>query len=282
MLSASDDEADSAEEMAEFREEEDNRIRFSRLKLIAKSPAHYRYSSQRDTAAKDKGTAVHAFLKDQRVTFYPEKTKTGRSAPRNGAKWEQFEHDNADAMILKASDYDDVQGMVESIHKHRRAMEVLTGVREETLSFDLLKLACRTTADVRGDGFFTELKSSVSADPKRFRSQSFWMSYHAQMALHRLGIKRAVKGSRPDAGFVVVVESSKPYPVTVFRMTEKAIQAGEKQIRLWMETLKGCLASDQWPPYAQSDVELDVLENEEYELPGNAEPYTAENLPEGW
>jgi PDDEXK-like domain of unknown function (DUF3799) len=273
-----EDDIEAAEDINHERDAEDDRIRFSRLKLMAKSPAHYLHATQRDTSAKDKGTAVHALLNSQRVTFYPEKTKTGRSAPRNGEKWEQFQRDNQDAIIVTAKQYDEVNGMIESLRACREAKAILTGIHEETLRFDLLNLECRTTPDVRGDGFFTELKTSVSSDPRRFIMQSFWMSYHAQMALHRIGIKRAVAGAKPDAGYMVVVESTAPYPVTVFKMTDKAMDAGDKQIRRWMETLKGCIASNQWPPYAQSVMDLEVPE-QDIEI---GETYTAENLPEGW
>jgi len=146
-------------------------------------------------------------------------------------------------------------------------MELLTGVREETLTFELMGIQCRTTPDNRASTFFTELKTTQSSDPRRFANQSFWHSYHAQMALHRIGIKRATQ-DKPERGYVVAVESSAPYPVTVFQMTEKALEQGEKTIRAWMEQLKGCLASNQWPPYAQSDVELDVPESEELLFPG--------------
>jgi hypothetical protein len=256
------DDIEDIEEVNAEREVEDNRIRFSRLKLIAASPAHYREGSNFDTSAKDKGTAVHVYLSGGRVTYYPEKTKAGKSAPRNGAKWEEFRAENQDAVILSASEYDDVSRMIESIRKCDAAREALEGVREETLSFKLMNLPFRTTPDVHTDRDWTEIKTCRTSNPSRFAWESFKMKYHAQMALHRIGCKRAVKGFTPRTGWMVVVESSRPFPVTVFKVTEKALEIGEKQVRMWAETLKGCMASNQWPPYAQSVLDLDVPEED--------------------
>lgn len=269
----------------ESSDEFGSRVRFSRLKLMAKSPAHYAAGVDTSTSAKDKGTAVHAILfRGKRVTFYGEKTESGRAAPRNGAKWEAFQSANAGALILSAREYDQVQRMVEAVRADRQAMEALTGTAEETLLFDFLNLESRTTPDVWSPDSWAELKTSISADPFRFTHQSLRMYYHAQMAFHREGLWRA-KRVKPKHGYVVAVESTAPYPVTVFRMTDNALDKGDRTIRAWFEQLKTCLASDQWPPYSQSVVDLDVPESEELIFAGGAEdgePHTAENLPAGW
>jgi len=262
MHETSTDELEDIEEVNAARAVEDERIRFSRLKLIAASPAHYREGANFGTSAKDKGTGVHVYLSGGHVTYYPEKTKAGKAAPRNGAKWEEFRAANQNAVILSASEYDDVNRMVDAIRNCDAAKEALEGVREETLSFKLMNLPFRTTPDVHNDRDWTEIKTCRTANPSRFAWESFKMKYHAQMALHRIGCKRSVNGFSPRTGWVVVVESSRPFPVTVFKMTEKALEIGEKQVRMWTETLKVCLASNQWPAYAQSAMDLDVPEED--------------------
>jgi hypothetical protein len=262
-----------------------SRIRFSRLKLIGESPAHYQAGADTsDTSARDKGTAVHSILlKDKSVTFYPEKTADGKSAPRRGEKWERFKADNPGRQILSASEYECTMRMVQSVRACRPAMEVLKGKAEETILFDLLGMECRTTPDVNGGSFFTELKTSKSSKPSRFASQSFYMNYHAQMAFHRIGIRRAKKGTA-DTGYVMAVASTHPYLTTVMKMTERALEKGDRIIRAWMELLKTCEASNQWPGYSQSIIDLDVPEDEELQFPGGVaeEAFTAENLPPGW
>jgi hypothetical protein len=243
-----------------------NCVRFSRLKLMAKSAAHFYANPRGDSSAQDKGTAVHsAILGGKRVTFYPELTAAGKSAPRNGSKWEAFQAENTGALILSRSEYDDVSRIIESVRNHKDAMALLGGVREETILFDMMGLECRTTPDARAPGIVTEFKTCRTSDPRRFTMQSFWMSYHAQCAFHLEGVRRA-KLDKDPTSYIVAVETAAPYPVTVFRVTAKAIEHGNKQLRLWMEQLKACLAADQWPAYAQSCVDLDVPD-----APGDAE-----------
>jgi PDDEXK-like domain of unknown function (DUF3799) len=240
-------------------EEFGNRVRFSRLKLMAKSPAHFAANPQGDTSALDRGTAVHsAILGGKRVTFYPELTAAGKSAPRNGAKWDAFQAANPDALILSRSEYDETARIVEAVQAHKDAMFLLGGTREETIHFDMMGLECRTTPDARQPGIVAELKTCRTSDPRRFSTQSLWLWYHAQCAFHAEGIRRAKLDAAAPQPFIVAVETSVPYPVTIFKLTPRAVEQGMKSVRLWLEQLKGCLASNQWPAYAQSYVDLDV------------------------
>lgn len=260
-----------------------SRVRFSRLKLLAKSPAHYLANPQGESEALERGTAVHAvLLGGRRVIVWDKKTeptkksKGGKQAPRNGGAWDAFKAANPGATILLPGEYETVMRMVDAVRANRDAMHILTGVVEDTILFDMLGLECRTTPDVRAhDGsFYTELKTCRSSDPFRFGFQTKQMSYHGQMAMHREGIRRAKLGPASH-GYVVAVESTLPHPVTVFRVTDHALEKGDKQIRFWMERLKGCIQSGQWPPYAQSVVDLDVPDDEielSGAIPGDADP----------
>ncbi len=258
-----------------------SRVRFSRLKLMASSPAHYLAHPQGESSALDKGTAVHSMLlRGARITFYPKKTKAGKAAPRNGGEWEAFKLANADAKIVTASEYEVCNRMVESVRANKYAMEVLTGIAEETILFDWLNLECRATPDVRdpGGAFVTELKTCQTSKPSRFSWQATQLCYHGQMAFHRAAMRKEKLGRDP-LGYVVAVESTVPYPVTVFKMTDRAWEKGEKQIRFWMEQLKSCLASNQWPPYAQSVVDLDVPDDDEF---ADVATFTSDSLPADW
>jgi hypothetical protein len=260
-------------------------IRFSRLKLIGKpfSPAHYHAAVDEQTASKHKGSALHSIiLGGKRVTFYNEVTATGRSAPRNGSKWEAFQAANADALILSRSEYEDVNRMAEAVLACPHAMEMLTGIREQTLLYKWKGRDCRATPDCRAPGgeWLTELKSCVSSNPDRFQKQMLWLRYHGQLAWYRRAMLQLKL--KPLAAYVVAVESSPPYPVTVMRLTDRALDQGERLCSSWMETLRGCEESNFWPPYAQSIVPLDVPDEPEIEFSDGGEPNTSEDLPAGW
>jgi hypothetical protein len=61
---------------------------------------------------------------------------------------------------------------------------------------------------------------------------------------------------------IVAVEPTAPYAVTVFKLTAKAMDGARRTYRSWFEHLMACEASDEWPPYAQGEVDLDVPDDE--------------------
>ena len=131
---------------------------------------------------------------------------------------------------------------------------MLLGTWEETIFFDWYGRKCRATPDVRTSVGVTELKTSSSSDPAKFCWQSAKMAYHAQCRMQQIACGLDID----SPAHIVVVESAAPYPVTVFRLTEEALLAGEKLLCQWMERLKMCEESKQWPGYVQSIVPLDV------------------------
>lgn len=236
-------------------------VRFHQLKRIGRSPIHYRASSEKVTSDLEKGTALHSIiLKGQRVTFYDKLTDAGKAAPRNGKDWEAFKAKNPDALILTRTEYDDVMRMAEAVQKNRDAITVLKGAVEEHLFFEYMGRACRTTPDVRGYNFATELKKARSAHPRDFKYDALRLRYHGQMAFHALGMGLSGHGY-PDECWFVVVEDAVPNPVSVLPATKRALAAGRWLIERWMERLLVCEATNDWPAYEEG--EFDVTEEDE-------------------
>lgn len=238
-------------------------LRISDLKRIGQSPAHYRAAVESEGSHLSKGSAAHSvLLGGQRVTYFDRVTESGKAAPRNGQHWEKFQAENADSLILTREEYFATNGMVQAVRACPEAMRVLDGVKEQTLTWDISGRACRGTPDVRSDQYVTELKTTRSSDPHRFEWDAKKLGYHAQLAWYLDGAVKARVGT-PDAAFVVAVESTAPYVVTVFRVTDRALDYGRRTYRLWFERLMACEEADEWPGYVQSVVPLDVPDNEE-------------------
>lgn len=223
-------------------------------KCGAKCLACFMRDQAESTQSQKRGTHVHAML-----------FETARFAPmpkgekRSGKKFDAVVELNPGCEILTASEYEKASRMADSIRACSEAMEVLTGEAEKTLYFDYLGRACRTTPDVAGAGFTTELKTAKDGEPERFGLSSKWYLYHAQMAFHL--------EARPDTEpFCVVVEAEPPYVPGVFRFTPRAIDVGQRFNRLQMERLLSCERSGQWPPYSQSILDLDVGDDDDIGL----------------
>lgn len=238
-------------------------VRFSRLKRMAQSAAHYAAGFGPETSPMRKGTALHAYLLggEKRVVVYD----GGARNPRFKA-WQAFQAAHRDKHILIPSELESVAGMRASLERHARAMWLLDGIQERTITWTDAGRACMGTPDVvipKGDRrILVELKTTRTAHPERFVWECRRHAYHAQVAWYRRGVELAGDyGPDPiDEVYIVAVESTAPYPVTVFRLDEESLTVGDKMNRLWLEQLLVCEERNHFPAYAESDVELSVVD----------------------
>lgn len=237
---------------------EEDPIRFSRLKLFGKSPAHFAAALEQESSAMDIGSAAHSLVLGGRdVVAYPGKV-------RRGKEYDQFVLENPEALILTRAEFGRASRMAGAVKGNADAMRVLDGDREQTIFWRVQGRACRGTPDVRSDKFITELKTGETSDPRFFPFKLRRFCYHGQLAWYSDG---AVLSGLPDPEehFVVAVEATYPHVVTVFRITKDTIDQGRKMIRLWFERLIQCEAAKEWPGYCQSIVDLE-LPNENFEM----------------
>jgi hypothetical protein len=231
-----------------------NPVRFHNLMQFGRSAAHGKWSldggEQDETTPMESGSALHGcLLKGERVLCF--------DTPRRGKAFDQFASENAGAHILTPAVYDKTMRMIEAVHAHPRAMEMLEGIREETLLFKFLGRECRSTPDVRKPERVVELKSARSSEPNEFQREVLRRHYHGQMAFQMEAVVASGLGLPADA-FIVAVESTEPHPVTVFHLSPRMLDYGARLVRLWMERLKACEAAGVFPAYCEAIVEIDV------------------------
>jgi hypothetical protein len=229
-------------------------VHFTRLKLMGRSPAHYHEADQEEAYHLERGSAVHSLvLGGAKVLGYPGKV-------RRGKEWEAFEAEHPDAIILTGNEFEKAEAIAKAVRAHPLAMQVLRGQHEQVVDWKYLGRACQSRVDVIADEHIAELKTTMNADPSKFTFQALRLAYHAQLAFYAQAVTASGLGS-PQAAYVVAVESSAPYAVTVMRMTPRTLELGARLCRLWMERLLACEAADRWPAYCESIVELDIPED---------------------
>lgn len=236
-------------------------VRFSHLKHMAKSPAHFRHavdSEGEETKALLLGRAVHTLLLGgPKVEVYE-----GRRA---GKVWDAYQAAHPDSTILIPSEAESALGMRAALRANPLAMELLSQPhREEKLLWKFGDRDVQSTPDSFGPVHLVELKTTKCADPERFKRDATWRHYHAQMSFYRRALR--FHGYDPKVFSIVAVESAAPYPVTILELTERAIEAGEKLWRVWFERMLTCEAANYWPSYSECVVEFDIEEEDEFSL----------------
>jgi len=230
-------------------------LRFSRLKLMGKSPAHYAAYVPTPTGAMETGTAADRLLLGGAVLAYP-------GPVRRGKDYEAFCAANPGALIVTQREGEIAHGIAEAVTACPDAMRLLQGERQHTIYWDFNGRACRSTPDVRGDGFLTDLKTGETSDPRFFPFKVRRFAYHAQMSFYETAVQFS---NLPPVtqSYIVAVEQAPPHVVTVYRLTEQTIELGARLWRTWLEQLQVCEASGSFPPYSQSIVDLELFEDGE-------------------
>lgn len=254
------------------------RVRFSALKNMALSPAHYLWSVRNEmeqTLAMRLGSGAHALLFDQRVVLWDQPAKKGSGkAPRNGGAWDDFCAKHEGALILNAAEMREATAMADAIRSHPIAASLLLDgqIAEQTIEWSFGDRACRSTPDSRGPRGLVEVKTTRCSEPGRFSRDAFYRLYHAQLAYYSEAIRRT--SGDPGPVHIVAVESKPPHVVTVFSVSERDLEQGARSWRLWFEQLLQCEASGVWPgysdcivPFAMPDDDLTLtIDGEEIDL----------------
>jgi hypothetical protein len=230
-------------------------VRFSNLKQMAKSAAHYRAAVQvgrPDTPTFRRGRLVHAMVLGGLDEFAVYEGK------RQGNAWKEFEAAHIDReFIVTASEMDAARPIADAVLADSDAMALLEGECEVPVNWTNLGRVCSSRIDVIGRRWVTELKTSVDSSPWRFPHLAVRLDYHAQLSWYQHAA-RFMGRQDVDAAHIVAVEPVPPYAVTKFNLTPSALVEGEKRWRGWMERLLVCEAANLWPSYSEASVDLDV------------------------
>ena len=235
-------------------------IRWSNLKLMCRSAAHYRYGIQfprADSAAMRLGRYVHQLL----LGGDPFVIWTGDR--RAGKVWEAFAEEHSGEEIVTAKEAALALGMVESVRANDTAMELLTtGLPERHVDFTMAGRACSMRADVYTPNEITELKTTTDASPGRFPYLAKGLAYHAQLAWYMNGL-RAAGLADPKRAAIVAVESKPPYVVQLFDVYPRALELGERIWRSCWEQVRICEDTAHFPGYVEGFAPFDLPEDDE-------------------
>lgn len=236
------------------------------LAQIDLSAAHYKaaFTDPREpNPAMNFGVAVHALLLGgARVAVFD-------GPARRGKEWETFseKHADKDATLTKP-EHERALRIVETVLADPVAGPLFQGRKEVALKWNAYGLKCAGRIDLVNDDGIADLKTTTLAEPFIFTRRGLSMFMHAKMSWYLRGAK---ENKLPHAvARLIAVETRAPFAVTVFQLTPRALERGDKTVRLWVERLKTCRASNHWPAYSQSVVDFDIPEDLELTFGGEA------------
>lgn len=96
--------------------------------------------------------------------------------------------------------------------------------------------------------YFTDVKTSTSANPRAFERRVWDLGYHMQAAWY-LDARHAIDGARPERFAFIVVSTEPPHLVTPVWLDAETVAWGALQNQRARQTFARCLERGEWPAY---------------------------------
>lgn len=179
----------------------------------------------------------------------------------NAVKAEVAAVREAGGVPLKPADWDAVHAMAEALQSHPFAAKLFTnGMAERTMVWqdEQTGVMCRSKVDyLRPDGI-VDYKSCDKAELGHLRKSVYNFGYHIQAAFYLRGFRaRSLSGTEPYFAFVAQ-EKEAPYLVTVFQLTQDALDQGDRQCAEALRIFRDCTEANTWPGYTTDIEDIDL------------------------
>lgn len=254
----------------------------SGLKLLARSPWHYRNRVETDpTPAMLRGTLAHCAVLEpdamaQRYVVMPEDAPRRPSRLQWAAKnpnadsraamewWTKFQEDSAGRDLVSHADYVLCQQQLEAVRREPELAALLREGRGEVSIFwidEATGLYCKARPDwlPPADGRRItplDLKTCIDESPSGFGRAAARLRYDLQAAHYTAGIEAVMKLKVEKFAFGAV--SSKPPVLAVpYTLTDEIRDQGIEERRELMERLAWCQRENVWPAYGSGFQLLD-------------------------
>jgi exodeoxyribonuclease VIII len=240
-------------------------LNWSTLKLLETSPLMLKFrqtTARKDTESLHLGRAIHACLLEPdvwaRYVVMPKFSGTGMKAAK--AEWLAA---HAGDLVVDADERAMVERCAEAVRRHREAMALIEGGRkEEAILWTDTEtgIACKARLDIVRARDICDIKSTRRGKPRKFLADASELLYHGQLAWYHDGaIAAGALPANAERPGVVAVQTTEPYDVMPFRMTEGALCAGRALWQSLIRRFAECQTADFWPGVAPTVLDFDVM-----------------------
>lgn len=238
----------------------------SRLKLLAKSPAHLKYSLENPTAQTEAmrfGELVHTAIleTDRFLNSIAVAPKVDRRTSIGKKAWEDFQVENVGKIVIGAGELKQVEAIVESVKQHRVASLLVDKSKNKEVSCVAqhssgMILKARIDAIVRSASTVFDLKTTTDASPQGFSKAIYQYGYHVQGAFYLEVLK--LLGMPLEHVCFIAVEKEAPYNVAVYRLSKEALELGRKQAEKLILKWQECERLNKWEGYGEGVLEISL------------------------
>jgi len=233
-------------------------LRWSALRYMAESPAHYRYYLDHPveaTPAMRFGALTHAL-----VLGVAPQSFVVFDGVRRGNVWTEFKEAHGEVEIVSAEEWERASACADAVKADPVCGKLLrSGIKEHRIEWSINGRSCMGTPDVNGN-ILVDLKVTPFANPNRLSWHCRKMQWHTQLAWYKDGIK--AQGGYVEDVYLVTVTPKPPHLAVAYGLTPDTLTLGSRTWQALFERLLVCERTDEWPGYAQDVIPLDIEEDE--------------------
>lgn len=228
----------------------------SGLKLISRSPAHYKYQREREpTRNLVIGSALHMAVLEP--DLFSQTYFNSAAEDRRSKGYKDLAEKYGGEYVLTADEYKRIEDITRSLWAKYSDLLSLPGHNEISgFSKDPeTGVICRHRFDkLTNGGIGIDLKTTIDARPEAFSKSIFAYGYHMQAAFYADQYEWINDEQLTDFIFLVV-ESSAPYACKSYRINQESIDIGRDIYRKCLNEYAKCRESGIWPAYENNEIE---------------------------
>lgn len=251
-------------------------VNYSNLKLIRKSPKHYKYNidnpEPENPSKYAELRAIHAlllepFIFDEQFAVYD-----GRRDKRV-KEYAEFLTTVGDRTVITPAERDAAQVVADAFRAHSGVEDLLAQPTTDyevamTWNDPVTGIPCKGKADVLGIEIFeateelpkharllvADLKSFYTTQPAavaRHGKQNGWfeqLAHYTRGALAKIEAEHGIPSGCVEVVWQsIIAEQKAPHDVVIIEWGLKVQAESQATLSRWLETLQECLESDEWP-----------------------------------
>lgn len=227
----------------------------SGLKLIRRSPAHFKYREPGtgDTRAKQIGSAIHMALLEPEL--FAKTYHAAEADDRVSAYYKGLAKDLGGAVVLTRPENRRIVGMQASAYRNKRFAGYMKAAGRNELSVVTkdpqtgVVIKCRFDRKLDHLPAF-DIKKCQDARSNEFARAITNYGYYMQVAFYKHAWF-CETGERIDDFPLIAIEEDSPHGVICHDLDEIALELGRRHFREALDTYARCLDSGIWPGYEE-------------------------------
>ena len=227
-------------------------ISASGIKLLARSPAHYRYGQRKDSPALMMGRVIDCAVLEPHL--FELQYAQAPDCRRGTKEWQAAEEAANGKELLKPDEWKTANEIRDAVFRHPTIEKLLDGtqtIQESAYWIDPatgLLCKCRPDASRKDWRCLIDLKSTQDARAWPFSGDIKRYGYHMQASWYLDGYSIA-SGEQYEDFVFIALEKEPPYALMVYDLDKASIDQARREIESLMRTYQVCMERNEWPAY---------------------------------